>query len=186
MAHRVAPRPHASDVALQWATYERLRTTPSRVKHMSTAVHLAAVTEANLSGVVSGAVAGAMAGAAVAVSIRISRRSRHGDRTKGLSSPAVSVGDGHATVAGDHSAILQSFAPPSPPTANADTAAWITEVRHAAGSADHAYKVLNRADLAFEAAGGCTSRDPGRLKMKARAGVTRAMTPRFSYCGAQP
>jgi len=119
---------------------------------MTIAVQLATLTEAILSGVVSGAVAGAMAGAAV--SVRISRRSRHGARTKGSSSPAVSIGDGHAAVAGDHSTILRSFAPPSPPPTNADAAAWITEVRHAAGAADHAYKLLNRTDLAFEAAGG--------------------------------
>lgn len=123
-----------------------------RVKAMAWPLPLATLSDAILSGVMSGAVAGAMAGAAV--SIRITKQSRQSARTKGTSSPATSVGTGHATVAGENSTIVQSFAPPAPPKSSEDTVAWLSEVRQAASSADHAYKLLSRADLALEAAGG--------------------------------
>lgn len=100
----------------------------------------------------SGAVAGAMAGAAV--SIRLVRRTRTSARTHGDSSPGVSVGDGHATVAGAHSTIVQAFTPPAAPQSSADVIEWVSEARRAVSAADHAYKLLNRPDLAFEAADG--------------------------------
>lgn len=119
---------------------------------MALGIVVAAISEAVLSGLVSGAVGGLLAGAAV--SIRVSNRVRSATRTSGDQSPAVSVGGSGAVVAGDYSTISQSFVPPAPPASAQALSDWIAEVRRAVGDADHAYKLLNRQELAFEAVDG--------------------------------
>lgn len=109
--------------------------------------------EAIIGGVVSGAVAGAMAGATV--SVRVVNKARSKASTRGDHSPAASAGNGQAIATGDHATIINSFNPPQDPSPKAvSDEQRIDEIRVAVAAADHAWKLMNRPELAIEAVRG--------------------------------